>query len=270
MEIGFTKAHGLGNDFVIIDELFGAVKIPEDKKPDFARQVCERKHSVGADGVLVLSHSEDADFMMRVFNSDGSEAETCMNGLRCSAFVYLKKRGKSRPIIETRAGKVKARVRKLEQNLADVEIQVLGRRQYEDKGILRIGERELAYHFIDVGNPHAVIFLDEPVEKFPVEKIGHQVEYCPKFQPNRVNTEFVNVIERDYLQMRVHERGVCETQACASGSVASTIAACELGYCDKDKWVTVKQPGGELKIKYGKELYLRGPAEISFYGKIQW
>jgi diaminopimelate epimerase len=111
-------------------------------------------------------------------------------------------------------------------------------------------------------------FLDESVEKFPVEEIGHQIEHHPQFQPNRTNAEFVNIMKRDYLRMRVHERGACETKSCASGSIASVIAACELDYCDKDKWIVVEQPGGKLEILYGRKLYLRGPAKISFHGRL--
>ena len=135
---------------------------------------------------------------------------------------------------------------------------------------LKIDNREFVYHSVDVGNPHVVIFLDESIENFPVEEIGHQIEYHENFKPSRTNTEFVNVKEKNNLVMRVHERGACETQACASGAMATVIAACELNLCDKDVWITVKQPGGELKIKHGNELYLKGPAEISFQGNIEW
>jgi diaminopimelate epimerase len=273
MLISFTKAHGLGNDFIIIDELYKReIQIPEDEKPDFTRKICDRKHSIGADGVLFLQRSKESDFIMSPFNPDGSKPEICLNGLRCSTFVYSKKHPHgSKVTIETPAGKIYARVvKKPSLNLADVEVQIPGRREYKEKDVLKINDKKFIYHLINVGNPHAVIFLDEPVEKFPVEEIGHQIEYHPKFQPDRTNTEFVNVVRKNYLKMRVHERGACETQSCGSGSVAAVIAACGLNFCDKYEWVTVKQPGGELKIKYGKELYLRGPAEISFYGTINY
>lgn len=265
MEVEFLKMHGLGNDFLVVDE---RKKEKIEYKSNFAKRVCERRHAVGADGVLFLERSKDKDAKMRIFNSDGSEAETCINGLRCSAFALcvIDESKNNRINLETLAGPVKTYVEKLNDNLANVEIEVLGERRYLGEDSIVIDGQRYVYHFVDMGNPHAVIFLDNPVEDFPVEKVGHKIEYYDKFKPNRINVEFVNRINEGRLKMRVHERGSCETNSCGSGAFASVIAACESNLLQKDSWITVEQRGGELQVLYGKEMRLRGPVEISFKG----
>ena len=271
MQIDFLKMHGLGNDFIIIDERQDVI-VPENKKPKFAEKYCRRRFSIGADGVLFLGRA-DRDLNMRIFNADGSEAENCVNGLRCIAFAIYKIDnidGIGEFNISTKAGPVHATVTTVNPVNAMVEIEVLGKRDYLGSDKILVEDRNFEYHSVNVGNPHVVIFLDEPVDDLDVEKYGHMIEYHEKFKPDRTNTEFVNVEKNHTLKMRVHERGACETQACGSGSLATVIAACEAGYVNKNQWIALKQPGGMLEIFYGDELRLKGQAELSFKGIINF
>ena len=268
MQIDFLKMHGLGNDFIIVDERQDEI-VPENKKAKFAEKFCQRRFSVGADGVLFLERAKHHDLDMRIFNADGSEAENCVNGLRCTAFAIYKIAnydGIKEFDICTKAGPVHATVKALNSKNAMVEIEVLGKRDYLGSDKISVEDRNFEYHSVNVGNPHVVIFLDEPIDDLDVEKYGHMIEYHEKFEPDRTNTEFVNATKNYTLKMRVHERGACETQACGSGSLAIVIAACEAGYAKKNEWITVKQPGGILEILYGDKLRLKGQAELSFRG----
>ncbi len=269
MEINFSKIHGLGNDFIVINELKKEIV---KGKAAFAKRYCDRHSGVGADGVLFLSKSNIADLHMRIFNSDGSEAENCVNGLRCTALqkFLLGKKKKKKFSIETLAGLVNAKIVSFKKNLALVEIEFLGRKQFKGKFYIDLEGKAFEYYSVDVGNPHAVVFLKDSVEDFPVEALGHKFEYHKQFAPARTNTEFVNVVSPTDVKMRVHERGACETQACGSGSIAIVIAGIKAGLLDSGKWVKVQQPGGTLEIHFsGEKLFLRGNAEIVFEGKLE-
>jgi len=269
MKIEFLKIHGLGNDFIVVAEL-EQTKIPEDKKAAFAKKFCSRKFSVGADGVLFLQPSQKADFKMRIFNADGSEAETCINGLRCAALQKFFIDGGKEMSIETIQGKVNARLLQENPFSAQVEIEFLGNVLTGKKDYVEVNGVGFDFFPVNVGNPHAVVFLEEPVEDFAVEETGHAFEYHEKFAPARVNTEFVNVLSPVSVKMRVHERGACETLACGSGSIAVVAAGLEEGLLKEGEWVSVEQPGGFLKIKMGKQLLLQGPAEKVFVGEFEW
>ena len=273
MQIPFSKIHGLGNDFIVISEL-GGEKVSEKEKPFFAKRICQRKIAVGADGVLFLCRpkANGPDFRMRIFNSDGSEAETCVNGLRCVALEKFLLGGKEKSAfrIETVQGIVEAKIAEHKGNKADVELHLLGRREFQGKYYLTIGGKSFEYFKVDVGNPHAVVFLKESVQHFPVEEIGHAFEWHASFKPERTNAEFVNVLSPRRVKMRVHERGACETMACGSGSIAIVLAGIEAGVLEGGKWVAVEQPGGTLEINAGKELFLRGPAQKVFEGIADW
>jgi len=273
MQIHFSKIHGLGNDFIVINETEGDI-VAEKDKPFFAKRSCQRKAAVGADGVLFLCKpkARGADFRMRIFNSDGSEAETCVNGLRCVAFEKSLLGGKAGENfrIETVQGIVEAKIAEQKGNKAEVELHLLGRREFQGKYYLTIGGKSFEYFKVGVGNPHAVVFLKENVQHFPVEEIGHAFEWHAAFKPERTNTEFVNVLSPRKARMRVHERGACETMACGSGSIAIVLAGIGAGVLEGGKWVAVEQPGGTLEIKAGKELFLRGPAQKVFEGTLDW
>lgn len=271
MEIGFSKLHALGNDFVVVNELDGTLI---RNKRAFAKAVCQRRLSVGADGVLFLCKSSkdgNADFKMRIFNADGSEAENCVNGLRCAALEKHLLDGckKSSFVIETLAGKANARIASFGEGKAVIEVEFLGVKRFLGKHSLEINGRVFDYFFIDVGNPHAVFFLSEPVEGFPVEEIGHRVEYHERFSPHRTNAEFVNVVSHNSVRMRVHERGCCETLACGSGSIAVVIAGVNARLLDKAIWVKVKQPGGTIEINFdGNNVLVKAEAKKVFDGAL--
>jgi len=264
----FSKLHGLGNDFIVITEL---EKEKIKNKKEFSEKQCKRNFSVGADGVLFLCPSQKSDFKMRIFNSDGSEAENCVNGLRCAVLEKFLLDGKKQKeySVETLAGTAKAKILSFEKNSALIEITFLGKQEFKGKQYIEIGGKSFEYYFVDVGNPHAVVFLKEPVKDFSVEETGHAFECHEKFFPQRTNAEFVNLISPKHVKMRVHERGACETMACGSGSIAIVIAGIEAGVLEKDSWVKVEQPGGIIEINSGKELLLRAKAEKVFEGNLE-
>jgi diaminopimelate epimerase len=277
----FTKLQGLGNDFVMVDAV--------GKDRDWSRMaktICRLHFSVGADGLLILLNSEKADFRMRVFNPDGSEAEACGNGLRC--FVrYLVAKGLvtgDNYSIETMAGVRDAR---LIQNGTHSLIQVgMGKPEFNPKNIpvavepgkgkmfdimtgdypLEMSGKKLQLNFISMGNPHVVCFIDEPVADFPLKNIGPAVEKYKLF-PNGVNFEVARVLSRTRIEMRVWERGVGETLACGSGACAVAIAAQLHGLCDSK--VEISLSGGIAEVKWNKkeEAFLTGPAETVFSGE---
>jgi len=269
MEIVFSKIHGLGNDFIVINELEKTI-VPEEKKGDFAKKFCKSKFSVGADGILFIQPSEKADFRMQIINSDGSVAKNCVNGLRCVALekFLIDAKKKKKYSIETLQGIVEAKIISFENNTAVVEIELLTVPKFLEKNSIEVNGKKFDYCFVNVGNPHVVIFFKENLENFGVEEIGHKIEFHSRFAPDRTNTEFANVLNSVSVKMRVHERGACETMACGSGSIAVVVAGVHEGFLEKEKWVSVQQPGGILKIYFGKKLLLQGEAEKVFEGKL--
>ncbi len=277
----FTKLQGLGNDFVLIDAI--------GKDRDWSRMaktMCRMHFGVGADGLLVLLNSEKADFRMRVFNPDGSEAEACGNGLRC--FVrYLVTHGLVNGdtyLVETMAGGREAR---LIQDGSRSLIQVgMGKPEFNPKNIpvavetgkgkmidimlgdypLEMAGKKLLLNYISMGNPHAVCFIDEPVADFPLKNIGPAVEKYKLF-PHGVNFEVARVLSRNRIEMRVWERGAGETLACGSGACAVAIAAQLHGLSDSK--VEISLSGGNCGVKWSKkeEAFLTGPAEMVFTGE---
>lgn len=274
MKIPFTKMHGTGNDFIVID-------CREFDLPDpaaFSVKYCHRRFGIGADQVLLLHPSKIADFMMKIYNADGSEVEMCGNGIRCFA-KYIWDRnlsGKQVLDVETLAGIIRpersgdnVRVDMGEPILDPQKIPV----NIESQAMavdypLSIDDKNFDITFVSMGNPHAVIFLDEDVSHFPVERYGRQIEMHPLF-PRRTNVEFVNAKSRDELIMRVWERGSGETLACGTGACATGVAAMIKGLSDKK--VTVKLLGGNLSIEWAENnrVHMTGPAVEVFEGIIR-
>ncbi len=273
----FIKLQATGNDFVLID----ARRMKRDWSA-LAKAMCPRNFGVGADGLLLILPSKVADFYMRMFNPDGSEAEACGNGLRCAA-RYAMESGLASGAdirIETptgikrlrTTGKKSIRVAMGKPILAPSAIPVI----VERKGAratapvidypLAIGKMKLKVTCVSVGNPHAVCFLDQPVADFPLAEVGPKVEYHPMF-PNRVNFEIVNVISRSKLRARVWERGAGETLSCGTGACAIAVASRLKGLTDSP--VDIILSGGTLIIDWdGRgEVLLSGPAEVVFEGK---
>jgi diaminopimelate epimerase len=281
----FTKMQGAANDFVMVD----ARNIKRDWSK-MAIAVCNRHLGIGADSLVVLLPSDKADFGMRTFDTDGSEAETCGNGIRCLARYVLEK-GLVSPeteeiTIETVAtvNRVKferkgGRVSKFWANMgkprfaADmipVNLKAGKDNVVDIKSMLAykvtVNGMELILNLVSMGNPHAVHFYQGPISDFPMSRIGPLVENLPIF-PHRVNFEVARVLDNKHLEARVWERGVGETLACGSGACAITVSSKLRGYTESK--VDIKLPGGVLNAEWNGngEVVLGGPAEVVFEGK---
>jgi diaminopimelate epimerase len=274
--VKFWKMHGLGNDYVVVDNRDG--KIAEKEMAASAKRVCERRFSVGADGLLLVGKSKAADARMRIFNADGSEAEMCGNGIRCFAkFCY--ENGivpKAEFKVETNAGtrQVTLTVKNSEVKTVKVDMGVPNweRQSLPMTGVgncidqeLQVDEDETySVTCLSVGNPHCIIFV-ENVNEFPVEYIGPMIENNSVF-PNRTNVGFAQVQSKTEMKLRVWERGCGETLACGTGTCAAVAAANRLGKVGNK--VIVHLLGGDLLVEVGKTLLLTGPAEKVFEGNL--
>lgn len=280
----FIKMQGAGNDFVLIEADNG-----QSDWSQLAIAMCDRHYGVGADGLLVLLPSKKADFRMRIFNADGSEANACGNGLRCMVKHYIDEMTDGTKLdnitVETQAGIRQARIRHTDGKVAQIQTGMgqpgIGRDsipitpESRAGGILditsvmrysiNIAGTDLDLYLVSMGNPHAVSFLQEPVAGFPLTNLGPLVE-CHEGFPEGVNFEIVNIISMGLIEARVWERGVGETLACGSGACAISVAAQLLGYVDSQ--VDVKLPGGKLGVEWNGsgEVFLSGPAETVFTG----
>ncbi|MGM0381017.1 MAG: diaminopimelate epimerase [bacterium] len=274
MSINFSKLHGLGNDYIVIDERDNVI-IEEKQKSKFARQVCRRGFSVGADGVLFLDNFRNNGVQMRIFNADGSEAESCGNGLRCAAYFHhgIDKPGESSFQINLPlASPVKAMVELKSPPVARVTLEMGKTEKYLSKEKLTIEDKTLNFHSINVGNPHAVFFLSEneflpaQLEEIDLDGLGEKIQAHSRFEnTGGINAEFVTTNREGDARMRVHERGVGETTSCGTGSVAVARAIVKTGLADG--WIEVDQPGGTLQI-HPEEGKLAGPAEFSYSGSM--
>jgi len=277
VEIGFWKMHGVGNDFVVIDNREG--QIPEDELGKAAVKLCRRRFSVGADGILYIYDSNIADARMRIFNADGSEAEMCGNGVRCFA-KYCYENGlverKKELKIETLAGiktvwlgieKGKVTYGKVDMGEASLErrwIPVAGSGEYVNQD-LDVDGKDYKVTCVSVGNPHCVTFVED-TDSFPVGTVGPKIENHKMF-PAKINAEFAQVLNRKEIKLRVWERGVGETLACGTGACATVVAANVLGKVDNV--CTVHLLGGDLQIELrGNRIFMTGTAEKAFEGTV--
>ncbi|MCR1843459.1 diaminopimelate epimerase [Murimonas intestini] len=273
----FTKMQGIGNDYVYVNCFEETVEDPGET----AIRVSNRHFGIGSDGLILIKPSDKADFMMDMYNADGSQGAMCGNGIRCVAkYVYDKgMTDKTEISIETKSGIkfIKLTTADGRAELAQVNMGAPVLKAEKIPAVSNsmeiIGEPieidgEL-YHMtcVSMGNPHAVVYVED-VKKVQIERTGPLFENHPFF-PDRVNTEFVHVIDENTIEMRVWERGSGETLACGTGACASAVASILNGYT-KDE-VTVKLLGGDLKIRWDKKenlVYMTGPAEIVFEGEI--
>ncbi len=276
----FTKMQGAGNDFVMIQ--------PRDPDRDwaaFARKICDRHFGVGADGLILVLPSQKADFRMRIFNADGSEAETCGNGLRCIAkFAVINgivQAGAPEIAIETIPGINRVRLGYQGTDLTTIQVG-MGAPKFKPAEIpvdvktvqwpildypLSVNGLQMALTFVSLGNPHAVFFIEGNVAEYPLLEIGPRVEKHPLF-PRRINFEVAHVRDRSHVEMRVWERGTGETLACGSGACAVGVAAKLHNYVDSQ--VDIILSGGVLNIFWpGKgDVLMSGPAEVVFTGEL--
>ena len=275
--IKFTKMQGLGNDYVYID----AINQKIENESSLAQIISNRHFGIGSDGLILICSSEIADFRMRIFNSDGSEAEMCGNGIRCvGKFVYDKGlTNKTTLKIETLAG-----IKELKLNLKEGKVDTvrvdMGEPILEAKKIpvvsnekivqnlkLKIEERNFNFTCVSMGNPHAITFVKN-IGEFEVERYGSKIEVNEKF-PQKTNVEFIEIVNKNYIKMRVWERGSGETLACGTGACASVVAGIINNLIERK--VTVELLGGSLEIEWNKEnnhVYMTGPAVTVFEGKL--
>lgn len=301
----FTKMHGLGNDYVYVNCFEEEVKNP----PDAARYLSARHTGVGSDGLILICPSDAADFEMRMYNADGSRGEMCGNGIRCVAkYVYdhglTDKTGISVETLggikyldltvedgkvvlvrvdmgepELRADRIPIICEPVVEECVTDEESVLGEegtsgQVQENEGrkvineVIVVDEMEYQMTGVSMGNPHAVVFLED-IKGLDIEKIGPKFENHVRF-PKRINTEFVRVIDRETIEMRVWERGSGETMACGTGACAAAVASILNGLAERK--VTVKLLGGDLLVEWDEEtgrVYMTGPAVTVFEGEIE-
>lgn len=273
----FTKMHGIGNDYVYVNCMSENIANPGK----IAERISDRHFGIGSDGLILIKPSQKADFYMEMYNADGTQGEMCGNGIRCVAkYVYDKGLTAKEYIeIETLSG-----IKKLDLNIRDGKMESarvnMGKPILlpKDIPVLFEGERCIARPIqvngkqyevtcVSMGNPHAVVFMED-VAGLRIEQIGPYFENHEKF-PNRINTEFIHVLDDHTLQMRVWERGAGETLACGTGACAAVVASALNGLTKND--VTVRLLRGELQIQWNKEedvVYMTGPAETVFEGEI--
>jgi diaminopimelate epimerase len=273
----FTKMHGLGNDYIYVNCFEETVNDPSET----ARFISDRHFGIGSDGLVLIMPSDKADFRMRIFNADGSEAEMCGNGIRCvGKFVYDNRLTQNETVnIETTSG-----IKVLQMTIKESKVELvrvdMGEPILEpsiipvisDKAIFKsepinIGDKTFKVTCVSMGNPHAITYVDD-VQKFPLETIGPQMEAHSLF-PRRVNAEFVEVIDTNTLKMRVWERGSGETLACGTGACAVLVSSVlnELS----ERKATVKLTGGDLVIEWNEKdnhVYMTGSATKVFDGEI--
>ena len=281
----FTKMHGCGNDYIYVNGF--EEQIAAEKKPDLVRALSDRHFGIGGDGVIFINPAKEADFEMEMYNADGSRSEMCGNGIRCVAkFVYDKGLTDSEKIsivsagkikyldltVEKKNGDVRGTVSKVRVNmgspiLTPAQIPVVADGEQVVNEPIFVDDREYRMTCVSMGNPHAVIFT-EGVADMKLEQIGPSFENHVRF-PNRTNTEFVEILDRQHVFMRVWERGTGETLACGTGCCATAVA-CVLNGLTDDK-ITVKLLGGELQIEWDREqnvIYMTGPAATVFEGEV--
>jgi diaminopimelate epimerase len=275
MRVEFTKMHGVGNDFVVFD-----APVPEALlSPPRLRALADRRTGIGFDQALLLEAPRRADSAAyyRIFNADGDEVEQCGNGARCIASL-LRRRGRSPEgtlALESPAGLIRARL------AADGEVAVdLGVPDFDPRSLpfdtpaeadsypLEVAGQRIEIGAVSLGNPHAVLTVAS-VADASVARLGPAIEHHPRF-PRRVNVGFLEIVARDAVRLRVHERGAGETRSCGTGACAAVAVARRRGQLDADVRVGVR--GGELRVNWGglgEHIWLIGPAEISFQGHVE-
>ena len=265
----FVKMHGLGNDFVF----FGgedARRVEANDPAALAQKLCQKHFGVCADGLVLILPSASCDARMRIFNPDGSEAEMCGNALRCVG-KYLYETGAVQSdcmSVETLGGVKPLRVSVQNGRVTSVAAD-MGEAKLGETVKIDLGGRETAFLTVDMGNPHCVVFCPR-VDGVNVEQVGPQFEHADYF-PDRINTEFIRVVNPSTIKMRVWERGSGETMACGTGACAAVVAAVAAGQCEKGRDITVRVRGGDLVVNYTDEkVTLTGDARLVYTGEVEY
>ncbi|HCH99059.1 MAG TPA: diaminopimelate epimerase [Lachnospiraceae bacterium] len=277
----FTKMHGCGNDYIYVD---GAREIiPAERKSEVVKFLSDRHFGIGGDGVIFINPSDVADFEMEMYNMDGSRSEMCGNGIRCvGKYVYDHGLTRKTSLSIVSCGKIKyleltvedGRVTKVRVNMGSpvleaTEIPVVAKLSPVVDIPITVDGREYRMTCVSMGNPHAIVYVDEMIDDETMAKIGPLFEHHERF-PRRVNTEFVKVLDRERVQMRVWERGTGETLACGTGACAVTVASILNGLTEDG--ITVELLGGNLEIFWDRKenvVYMTGPATTVFEGEIE-
>jgi diaminopimelate epimerase len=276
----FTKCHGLGNDFILME--LSPDAIPQEKLVGIVRQVCHRNFGVGGDGLVFVYCSDQGTINMRIFNPDGSEPEMCGNAIRCVAkYVYTRglaketsfpiqtKAGVKVPQVIIRQGEVKAV--KVDMGEPVLESELIPYKGEQGAKVIdeeiQIDGQKMLITVVSMGNPHCILFIDQDFEQVPVHILGPQLETHNLF-PAKTNVEFVEVLDRGRARVRVWERGVGETLACGTGACAVAVGGALSGRLDRK--VQISLPGGSLSIEWGQDnhVYMTGSAEEVFSGRL--
>ena len=280
MNLSFVKMEGCGNDYVYVNGF--TQKVAKEDKPALVRKLSDRHFGIGGDGVIFINPSDIAEFEMEMYNADGSRGEMCGNGIRCVAkFVYDEGLTDKKEITVESFGKIKyltlfeenGEIRSVRVNMGEPileaeEIPVVCDHSLVVDEAIEVCEKEYRMTCVSMGNPHAVVFVDD-TDNFPLEQIGPYFENHVRF-PRRTNTEFVQVINRNYVKMRVWERGSGETLACGTGCCATAVACVLNGLTDEK--ITVEVLGGKLEIEWDREknlVWMAGPATRVFRGIVE-
>ncbi len=271
--MNFTKMHGLGNDFIIVEDLDLQVSDPSGR----AQDLCRRRWSVGADGLVLIQPSAEADYRMRIFNADGSEAEMCGNALRCVA-SYIKERFDTGERLVIEVGGTQKNTLLLPDGMVRVNmgvpelrsdlVPVNGASRKIVNEEITAGDNTFYFSAVGMGNPHCVIYPDH-ADNISLETVGPLLEHHSMF-PRRANVEFVKVLNPQRIEVNVWERGAGRTLACGTGACAAVVAGVQLGRLDGKHPVEVFLPGGMLRIQWKEDgdVLMEGPVEKVFEGEV--
>lgn len=279
----FIKMHGAGNDYIYVD----GMKETVPNESEAAIKLSDRHFGIGGDGLIIIKKGTNADYEMVMYNADGSRGAMCGNGIRCVAkYLYDQKYVNSKQFTVESMGAVKYITVTEENGVAtgatvdmgkpilnakDIPVVCNGEKCINEK--ITLANREFHMTCVSMGNPHAVMFIDEHPIDFDLEKYGKIAEGNTEIFPDRVNAEFAKVIDRRTVEMRVFERGAGETLACGTGTCATVVAGIINGLIDKNEEITVHLRGGDLKIKWSGDendgVIMTGPAEYSFTGEVE-
>ena len=282
MKLNFIKMHGAGNDYIYVDGM--KYQIPDESAA--AKKLSDRHFSIGGDGLIIIKKGTKADYEMVMYNADGSRGAMCGNGIRCVA-KYLFDEGYTNNekeftiesmgaikhikvnVIDGKAVSARVDMGKPILKASDIPVNFNGEKCVNQP--VTFADREFNMTCVSMGNPHAVMFIDEHPSEFDLNKYGSIAEQDTSLFPDRVNAEFAKIIDRNNIEMRVYERGAGETLACGTGACATAVSAILNGYCDNK--VTVHLLGGDLLIEWsGNEndsVIMTGPAEYAFAGTVE-